>query len=86
MNERIWLGNLVRVDSNVPRYLYRKTNKHIDFRTMKDKIDLGWYDIEKNTLYLNKDYKNQFKAIKRQIIKDYHPKDIVDYFNLEGVI
>lgn len=82
MKKIIWLGNLVRVGSKTPRYMYNKHNNTIEFRTYKDKKELGWLDSDKEVLYLNRDYKNQFKAVKNQIIKDYQPKNIIYYFNL----
>lgn len=78
----VWLGNLVRVGSKTPRYMYNKQNNTIEFRTYKDKKELGWFDSNKDVLYLNSDYKNQFKVVKNQIVKDYQPKNIIDYFNL----
>jgi hypothetical protein len=84
MNETIWLGNTVRVGSNTPRYLYHTNKNTIEFRTLKDKLELGWLDEEKGVLYLNKDYETQFKAVKRQIKKDFDTKitKITEYIGL----
>lgn len=86
MQETIWLGNIVRVGSKTPRYLYNEMKNTIEFRTMKDKKELGWLDKEKNIIYFNYDYDNQFKAIKKQIIKDFNIDKIESYCNLRGVI
>lgn len=78
----IWLGNIVRVGSKTPRYLYNEYKNTIEFRTMKDKLELGYYDTTKDILYLNDRYKDQFKDVKRQIKKDYQPNTILPYCNL----
>ena len=85
INEKIWIGNIVRVGSNTPRYMYSESKNFVEFRTMKDKIELGWLDKNKNILYLNDDYKDKFKAIKKQIEKDYNPVKIGNYINMRGL-
>lgn len=82
MGEITWIGNIVRVGSNTPRYMYSEGKQSIWFRTMKDKIEIAFLDKRKDTLFLNDDYKMQFKAIKRQIIKDYAPKKISRYVGM----
>lgn len=82
MGEIIWIGNIVRVGSKTPRYMYNESNYSIEFRTMKDKKEIGWLNKKTGILYLNDDFKTQFKAIKKQIIKDYQPKSITPYFNM----
>jgi hypothetical protein len=82
MQETIWLGNLVRVGSKTPRYLYNETPYSIEFRTIKDKNELGWLDKKSNTMYFNDDYKAQFIQVKKQIIKDYHPGKTEQYLNV----
>lgn len=83
-NEIIWIGNIVRVGSKTPRYLYNESKYSIEFRTLKDKKEIGYLNKDKSILYLNGDYRMQYKAIKRQIIKDYAPKSVSEYLNIRG--
>ena len=83
-DEIIWIGNIVRVGSNTPRYLYNEDKDYIEFRTIKNKCELGYLDKRTGIFYVNYDYRMNFKAIKRQIIKDYAPKTISQYISLEG--
>ena len=85
MEERFWIGKIKRVGDKTPNYLHTKNGNIISFRTIKNKCDIGYYDENKDVLYLNDDYRMQFKAIKKQIIKDYAPKSITEYFNLPGL-
>lgn len=76
----IWTSPIRRVGDNRPNYMYSESYKSmIMFRTIKDKCDLGYLDKNKNILYLNADYRMRFKAIKKQIIKDYQPKLVSEY-------
>ena len=86
INEKIWIGNIVRVGSNTPRYMYSESDSIIEFRTMKNKNELGWLDKKTNVIYFNDDYKNYFKNVKKQIVKDFNPDKIGSYCNLRGVI
>lgn len=80
----IWTSPIRRIDDNRPNYMYSKSKNSIYFRTMKDKKEIAFFDKNTNILYLNTEYKMQFKAIKRQIIKDYAPKTVLEYINLKG--
>lgn len=80
--EKVWIGNLVRANSNSPRYMYHNSEHIIYFRTMK-KIEIAFFDKRSCTLYLNRDYRMNFKAIKNQIMHDYKPKIVTEYFNME---
>lgn len=80
----IWTSPIRRVGDNRPSYMYNEEKYSINFRTIKDKCELGYLDKNTNILYLNGDYKMQFKAIKKQIIKDYQPKSVSEYLNLRG--
>lgn len=82
MGEITWIGNIVRVGSNTPRYLYNESEHTIYFRTLKNKCEIAFLDKKTGILYINHDYKMQFKAIKRQIIKDYAPKKVSPYINM----
>ena len=81
-DEIIWIGNIVRVGSGTPRYLYNESSDSIEFRTLKDHLEIAYLDKKKNELALNSRYRMQFKAIKKQIIKDYKPNSITEYINL----
>ena len=78
----IWTSPVRRIGDKRPSYLYCEIRDTIVFRTIKDKYEIGYLDKKTNTLYLNDDYKMQFKAIKKQIIKDYEPKFTTRYLNL----
>jgi len=78
----IWTSPIRRVGDNRPNYMYSEYKNTIEFRTMKDKCELGYLDTRSNILYLNYDYKTQFKAIKKQIIKDYQPESTTEYISL----
>lgn len=79
---KVWTSPIRRVGDNRPNYMYSESKNSIDFRTIKDKKELGWLDKNKGILYLNDRYRMNFKAIKNQIIKDYQPKSISEYINL----
>ena len=81
----IWTSPLRRVGDDRPSYMYSETKYTVSFRTIKDKCEIGYFDKNKGILYLNDDYKTQFKAIKKQIIKDYAPKSTTVYVNLKGL-
>ena len=78
-DEIIWIGNIVRCGSNTPRYLYNEGKEQIEFRTMKDHVEIAIFDKKTRELALNSRYRMQFKAIKKQIIKDYNPNSITEY-------
>lgn len=78
----IWTSPIRRIGDNRPNYLYCEIKNTIMFRTIKDKCEIGHLDKNTGILYLNDDYRMQFKAIKRQIIKDYVPKSTTRYLNL----
>lgn len=80
----IWTSPIRRIGDNRPSYMYSESKYSIEFRTMKDKCEIGYLDKNTGNLYLNSDYKMQFKAIKKQIIKDYQPKSVLEYINLRG--
>lgn len=82
MQETLWLGNIVRVGSKTPRYLYNETTNSIEFRTIKDKKELGWLDKKTNKIYFNYDLRNNFKQVKKQIVNDFKPDKIGDYVNV----
>ena len=79
MGEIVWLGNIVDAYSNTPRYLYRKEGDITTFRTIKDKCEIAYYDEKLGVLYINNQFRTQFKPIKKQIIRDYAPKSILEY-------
>ena len=81
----IWSSPIRRVGDNRPNYMYSESKYTVSFRTIKDKKEIGYFDKNKEILYLNDDYKTHFKAIKKQIIKDYAPKSITQYVNLVGL-
>lgn len=80
---KIWTSPIRRIGDNRPNYMYSEDKNTIDFRTIKDKCELGYLDTRSNILYLNYDYRMQFKAIKKQIIKDYQPKTVSEYISLD---
>lgn len=82
---KVWSSPIRRVGDNRPNYMYSESKNSVEFRTMKDKIELGWLDKNKNILYLNDDYKDKFKTIKKQIEKDYNPVKIENYINMRGL-
>ena len=82
MGEIIWVSPIRRIGDKRPNYMYNKDNNIVDFRTIKDKCELGYIDLRTKVLYFNRDYKNKFKAIKNQIIKDYEPNSVAEYISL----
>lgn len=82
MDEIIWIGKIRNYGDKTPNYLRNEMKNSIEFRTIKDKHELGYLDKEKQILYLNDRYKMQYKAIKRQIVKDYAPKIVSEYINM----
>lgn len=82
MEEEIWIGNIVSAYSNTPRYLRHELKDSIEFRTMKDHVEIAIFDKKTGELALNSRYRMQFKAIKKQIIKDYKPNSITEYINM----
>ena len=81
----VFTSPIRRVGDNRPNYLYCERGNHIYFKTIKDRVELGDYDKNQGILYFNSDYRMQYKAIKRQIIKDYQPKKVSEYLNLKGL-
>lgn len=78
-DEIIWIGNIVSAYSNTPRYLYNESKDSIEFRTMKDHVEIAIFNKKTGELALNSRYRMNFKAIKKQIIKDYKPNSITEY-------
>lgn len=82
---KIWTSKITRVGDNKPNYMYYEDKNSVEFRTIKDKCELGYFNKNTGILYLNYDYRMQFKAIKKQIIKDYQPKSVSEYCNIKGL-
>ena len=59
-----------------------RTNTTVYFRTLKDHLELAYYDTIKSTLYFNSLYDGRFTKAKRQIVKDFKPDIISDYLEL----
>lgn len=59
-----------------------ETNTTVYFISLKDNLEIAYYDTITSTLYFNDLYKDRFKKAKRQIIKDFKPDTISSYFNL----
>ena len=83
MKEIIWVSQIRRIGDKRPNYMCNRNNNIVDFRTIKDKCELGYIDLRTKVLYFNRDYKNKFKAIKNQIIKDYEPNSVAEYISLD---
>ena len=81
-HEIIWLGKIRQYGDKTPNYLRNEQKNIVEFRTIKDKKELGYFDKNKCILYLNGRYKMQYKAIKRQIKHDYAPISISEYLNI----
>ena len=59
-----------------------KTETTVFFKTLKDHLDIAYYDTINSILYFNDLYKGRFKKVKRQIIKDIKPEVVSDYLEL----
>ena len=79
---QIWTSPIRKVGDKRPNYMYSEDNNIVDFRTTKDKCELGYIDTRTKVLYFNRDFKDKFKAIKNQIIKDYKPNSVTEYISL----
>ena len=58
------------------------TETTVFFRTLKDHLDIAYYDTINSVLYFNDLYKGRFTKVKRQIIKDIKPETISEYMEL----
>lgn len=56
-----------------------KTETTVFFRTLKDHLDIAYYDTINSILYFNSLYDGRFIKVKRQIIKDIKPSEISNY-------
>lgn len=59
-----------------------RTNTTVYFRTLKDHLELAYYDTITSTLYFNSLYDGRFTKTKRQIVKDFKPDKISEYLEL----
>lgn len=59
-----------------------RTNTVVYFRTLKEKLEIAYYDTITSTLYFNSLYDGRFTKAKKQIKKDFNPDHITTYFNL----
>lgn len=57
-------------------------NTTVYFVTLRDNLELAFYDTITSTLYFNELYKGRFRKARRDIIKDFKPDVISSYFNL----
>lgn len=57
-------------------------NTTVYFASLKDHLEIAFYDTITSTLYFNDLYKGRFKKAKQQIIKDFKPDTISSYLNL----
>lgn len=60
-------------------------NTTVYFASLKDNLEIAFYDTITSTLYFNDLYDGRFKKAKRQIIKDFNPDHISRYFNLGDI-
>lgn len=58
------------------------TETTVYFKSIKDHLDIGYYDTITSVLYFNGLYKNRFKKAKRNIIKDFKPDVVSEYLEL----
>lgn len=56
-----------------------KTNTTVYFRTIREHLELGYYDTIESILYFNSLYSKSFRKARRQIIKDFIPDSIIEY-------
>ena len=59
-----------------------KTNTTVYFRTLKEHLELAYYDTITSTLYFNSLYDGRFTKAKRQIMIDFKPNEISEYFDI----
>lgn len=59
-----------------------RTNTTVYFRTLKEHLELAYYDTITSTLYFNSLYDGRFTKAKKQIVKDFKPDTISDYLEL----
>lgn len=56
-----------------------RTNTTVYFRSLKEHLELAYYDTITSTLYFNDLYKGRFRKARRDIIKDFKPDVISSY-------
>lgn len=59
-----------------------KTNTTVYFKSLKEHLDIAFYDTLTSTLYFNSLYDGRFKKARKQIIKDFKPDIISSYLDL----
>lgn len=52
------------------------------FKSIREHLDLAYYDTINSVLYLNNMYKNRFKKAYRNIINDFKPETVSEYLDL----
>lgn len=62
-----------------------ETNTTVYFASIRDHLEIAFYDTITSTLYFNELYKGRFKKAKRDIIKDFKPDVVSSYFNLGDI-
>ena len=58
------------------------TNTTVYFKSIKEHLDIAYYDTITSTLYFNELYKNRFKKAKREILLDFKPDYVSEYLEL----
>ena len=58
------------------------TNTTVYFKSIREHLDIAYYDTITSTLYFNGLYKNRFKKAKREILLDFKPDYISEYLEL----
>lgn len=59
-----------------------ETNTTVYFQSLRDNLEIAYYDTITSTLYFNDMYKGRFNKAKKQIVKDFKPDHISRYLNL----
>lgn len=59
-----------------------ETNTTVYFASLRDNLEIAFYDTLSSTLYFNDEYKGRFKKAKQQILLDFKPNTVSSYLNL----
>ena len=62
----------VEIWNYASNYMWTEENDTIYFRTLRDRIDIAWFDKRTKMLYENTKYKNRFINATSEIHKTYN--------------
>lgn len=63
-------------------YYYCTDNREILIKTIKEELNIGY--IVDGIFFINRDYRNRFNKVKKQVIKDFGVELLSEYVDMRG--